>query len=121
MELAIAHDSDGRSAVVPEHLHHKTQEIMEEISVPELTHVLSINHYGHTRLDFLVTYEVGIMLAKQASYQLSTQARWRREKEGTRTGLTEHFDNYFDLYIEGGISLRNLKTKLTDDEPDVPK
>lgn len=79
---------------------------MEKIA----THVFSIHHHGHTTIDLLVTWEIGIDLAVQASKQLSTQGRWRRDTAHGIIGLEQHMDSYWDIYKEGSIVLRPLNT-----------
>lgn len=72
-----------------------------------MTHVLTIHHFGHTRLDFFLTFEQGLVLAKQASEQLRIQGKWKR---GPNTGVEAKTDetSYFDVFTEGVITLRPI-------------
>lgn len=76
-----------------------------------MTHVFTVHHFGHTRLDFFVTFEEGLKLAKQASDQLRIQGKWKR---GPNTGVAPKVDDtsYIDLYAEGAITLRPFEKEI---------
>lgn len=81
----------------------------------EKTHVFTIHHFGHTRIDFFVTYEVGIELATQASEQLA-KSGWKRDIASGFTGVLHHMGTYGDVYTEGAITLRPIETKIPEEK-----
>lgn len=72
------------------------------------THVFTVHHFGHTRLDFFTDWETGLSLAKQASEQLRIQGKWKRGPLGDRPLLED--GKYIDSYREGVITVRPLET-----------